>query len=303
MILAFFLFAMISSHFQKIEHGPQVHQIKNIDFIYLINLDQRPEKLARATLEFSNHGLEFFRFPAIYGWGLPRSTFDDLGVLFLPGMRFRQPNRDIAYNGRILLDPTSVPNPDLAGEYPVLGPEFHFKRCFSVSMKGGAVGCTLSHLSILQDAFDRNYNVIWIVEDDLKIGEDPYRLGDWIDRLNEQVSPSGWDILYTDCATYFRGWGDLEWIWRPDLEIDYNQLLSTKDLGQFLKIGGRGHTHSLIINRSGIEKILQFYKAQGMFLPYDMELSIIPGIRLYNLKHNVVTQNHTISDTVRKNFE
>jgi len=292
----------LEKHLKKIENKVETSQIRNIDFIYLINLDQRPEKLQKVLDEFSPYGIQFFRFPAIYGWSLPLLVTDDLGVLFQPGMR-EKAKESINYNGIILTDPRTTAEPEIPGEFHVLGPNFYGKNCFSVSMKGGAIGCTMSHLSILQDALDSGYQTIWILEDDVKACEDPRQLSDWIDRLDSAVGKDGWDVLYTDCITYFKGHNDINWIWRPDIPIDYAKLTKVKDIGDFLQIGGRGNTHSMIIKRSGIKKILEFYKEHGMFVPYDQELSIVPGILLYNLKRNVVVQNHVVSDTVRKNFD
>ncbi len=296
------LFALaIENHLKKIERKSQPPQIKNIDFIYLINLDQRPEKLERISNDFARFGIELFRFPAIYGWQLPRTTFDDLGVVFQPWM-MEEVNFQINYNGFVLIDPKTTAHPD-TGEYHRLGPKFYQRNVFSVSMKGGAIGCTLSHLSILQDALDSGYHAVWILEDDTMICEDPHQLGDWIDRLDESVGREGWDILYTDSVVYFHSTNDINWIWRPDLAIDYNQMLQVKDLGSFLQIGGRGHTHSMILSRAGMEKILGFEKTHGIFNPYDMELATIPGIRLFALKQNIVIQNQTVSDTVRQIFD
>lgn len=252
--------------------------------------------------EFRPFGIEFYRFPAIYGWGLPLSVMDDLGVLFQPGM-MEKAKESINYNGIILTDPRTTADPEIPGEFHILGPQFYGKNCFSVSMKGGAIGCTLSHLSVLQDALDSGYQTIWVLEDDVKVCEDPHQLSSYIDQLNASVGPDNWDILYTDCITYFKGHSDINWIWRPDISIDYSKLTKVKTIGDFLQIGGRGNTHSMIIQRSGIKKILEFYKKHGMFVPYDQELSIVPGIRLYNLRKNLVIQNNVGSDTVRKNFE
>lgn len=294
--------APLESHFKNIERKSQPPQIQHIDFIYLINLDQRPEKLEYIAKQFDSYGLKFFRFPAIYGWDLSREDFEDLGVYFLPGMRSMEQDRRIAYNGQILVNPLSTAKPEVPGEFWRLGPQFYYKNCFSVSMKAGAIGCTLSHLSILQDALDSGYETIWILEDDVRLCSDPRNLGKWIDLLDQTAGSETWDILYTDSVTYFKKHEDIEWIWRPDISIDYNRLIASTNLGDFLQIGGRGHTHSMVIRRSGMQKILEFYKTKGMFLPYDMELSIIPNLRLINLKPSVAIQGSSTSDTMEKHF-
>lgn len=291
----------IESYLRKLDHGSQLQQIKHIDFIYMINLDQRPEKWERMRNEFAPYGIELFRFPAIYGWTLPMSVIEDLGVLFVPGMYQRSPYK-VNYNGMVLLDPRTTADPEIPGQYYQLGPHLYHIRCFSVSMKGGLLGTYLSDLSIYQDAYDRGYNTIWLLEDDVKIQGDPFELGAWIDRLDALVGADGWDLFYTDNVTYFKGHNDIDWIWRPDITVDYKKLITIEDLGDFLRIGGRGHAHSMIIRRSGLEKILTFIKSHGMFNPNDMELSVIPNLRLFNLKKNLVIQNEVVSDTVRKNF-
>ena len=44
------------------------------------------------------------------------------------------------------------------------------------SLSRGAIGCLMSHLSILQDAWDSGYETIWIIEDDIKVVSNPHEL-------------------------------------------------------------------------------------------------------------------------------
>ena len=89
--LAFFVTcfcrAEFTDHLQKIT-GERIksRSIKNIDFIYLINLDQRPEKLEKCATQLNSYNISFQRFPAIYGWDLSAGTLNDIGVKFSPGM-------------------------------------------------------------------------------------------------------------------------------------------------------------------------------------------------------------------------
>ena len=57
--------------------------------------------------------------------------------------------------------------------------------------------------------------------------------------------------------------------------------------------------HSMILKRSGAEKILNFFSKRGMFLPYDDELAFIPGLKMYNLKNPITSHQEEISDTNR----
>jgi len=291
----------IDKHLKKIGPKFQPPQIPNIDFLYTINLDQRKDKWEKIKTDFQRYGLELFRFSAIYGWHYSLEDFQDLGIIYGPGM-WEKDDFPVNYNGYVLIDPRTTAHPD-TGEYHRLGSQFYGKNIFSVSMKGGAIGCTMSHLSVLQDALDSGYRTIWVMEDDIVPTEDPRILGDWIDRLDQLVGPEGWDILYTNFTHHFKAKSDVDWIWRPDIAIDHTRLLKFVDLGDFIQINGRPGTYSMIIRQSGMEKILGFLKRHGLFSPFDMELSTVPDLKLFNMKRNVITVDMEISDTVRQVFQ
>jgi len=44
----------------------------------------------------------------------------------------------------------------------------------------------------------------------------------------------------------------------------------------------------MIIRRSGIEKLLQFFKAHKVFFPYDMDYILPAGIQLFTVVDDVV---------------
>lgn len=48
----------------------------------------------------------------------------------------------------------------------------YFCHCLS----RGAIGIVLSHLSILKDAYDRGFETIWVMEDDIDIIKNPLNL-------------------------------------------------------------------------------------------------------------------------------
>ena len=45
----------------------------------------------------------------------------------------------------------------------------------------------------------------------------------------------------------------------------------------------------MIIRRSGMQKILNFIKRHGVYLPYDMDNYLPPNIRLYTVLEDVVS--------------
>ncbi len=272
--------------------------IKNIDFIYLINLDQRPEKLEKCLEQCKAYGVVPHRFSAVYGWDLSAEEINDLGVVFSPEMEADQ---------WILHYPISAQG---MPEMDFLRDECEGKVVFSRWMSPGAIGCALSHLSILQDAYEAGYETIWVMEDDIAIESDPKLLGDVIDRLDAQLGKEGWDILYTDSdkgdeALYIETndfesnlKGDLYFFWRPDVDLSNRKRFAKRTVvnEEFIQIGSRMRTHSMIIRRSGIKKILDYTKNRHIFLPYDHEIATVPGIKLVNLRYNHVTFAASPSD-------
>lgn len=300
-LLLFFVtssvYANIEHHFKKFEKSPHLTSIRNVDLVYLINLDQRSERRAACLEKLAEFGIAPQRFSAIYGWHIPVWVYDEIGLSFQPGMWIGPEN--------VLYIP-----PNGYCRMVRLGEEFYNKTVFSSWLTPGGVGCTMSHLSVLQDAFDSGYQTIWILEDDFVIVDDPHRLSGLIEQLDQAVGADGWDILYTD-PDYLHIPDNtpdilalLPMKWRPDMpRFDLKTLLEHTPIGaDFFKIGSRNRTHSLIIRRSGMEKILTFYKTRRLFLPYDHELAFIPHIRLFVTRELIVDMSDSTSDTKDRNF-
>lgn len=65
----------------------------------------------------------------------------------------------------------------------------------------------------------------------------------------------------------------------------------------FRKIESRYGAYSMIVRRSGMKKILDFFKTYQLFLPYDIDFSLPRGITFYTVRRDVVsTQSKAISD-------
>ena len=287
--LASTLEARIEQYFQKIEGKPDHHSIKNVDFIYMINLDERPEKFERAAAILATYNIHPYRFSAVNGWKLPLSTINDLGVKFAKGMN------------------TGF----LASAYL---PEDSFKRTdemihvegrtyFAHDLSRGAIGAALSHLSILQDAYDSGYETIWVMEDDIAIAQDPRIISDLIEALDNRVGSKNWDILFTDKNTqnpngdYIPYYG---FDHRPNFTPkNSKKLKKVKTIDKnFRKVGARYGAYSMILRRSGIKKILNFLKIHDLFLHYDREYFQPEDIQLYTVTKDVVRhQNHSVSDS------
>lgn len=292
--------AGIEDHYRKLENKLGSCGMENVDYIYLINLDLRPERWVNCLNQLLPYGIFPERFPGIYGWSLSPSVLNDMALQFQHGMW-----TGVEAVMHFPLDGDGTP------QWVYLSGAFYGKGCFSGWSVKGSFGCTLSHLSVLKDAYDSGYNTIWVMEDDIAIYEDPHQLTHLIQELDALVGPDGWDVLYTDYnLMVVDKTKDIRsqipgLYWRPDMPyLDVLFLAEHQDAGEkFMKIGSRMRNHSMIYRRCGIEKILKFYQTHNTFLAYDNEIALIPGIRLYTLKNHIVSYIETTSDTRDRYFK
>jgi len=274
--------ADISKYFKKSENKLDIHKMRNIDFIYLINLDKRPDKLYKSLNELYSYGINPYRFSAVNGYSFTLDELNDMGVKLTPGMKTGE--LGIYY----YLSPDGIPLP----EHEIMN-KFG-KTYFNVNH--GGIGCVLSHLSILQDAFDSNYDTIWILEDDIAVLRDPKILPDLIDELDNLVGKNNWDILFTDIdrrnkdGTYM-SCGSAPSPCRPNYTPSSNRRFAHKSLinSHFRQIGARFGTHSMIVRRGGMKKILDFIKPRGVFLNIDQDIFLTEGIKMFALTEDIVS--------------
>lgn len=156
----------------------------------------------------------------------------------------------------------------------------------------GALGCLLSHVSVLKDAYDREFSLIWILEDDAEILEDPASLVPIISTLFT-IDPE-WDLLYTDKGYRINNGKYLEGWW-PDLRpneksrpLEY-YLIQEDCSEDLLRIRSRIGTHSMIITRNGIKKILDYFTSRPVWTAIDVDIHETPNIREYCCKRDIVT--------------
>jgi len=273
------LFSNIENHYKKIVDKPRDCKIKNIDYIYLINLDERDEKYQLSVDQLNKYGIKAYRFSAVDGWKLSIEAINEVGTKYKRGM----------VGGYMA---TSYhPNQNFQPSHEIIKNFGQTYYCHCTAR--GTIGCALSHLSVLKDAYDSGYNTIWVMEDDIEIKQNPLILSKLIEELDKRTDKN-WDILYTDrdirdkngiyipCSSAATCLG-----FNPNCPNPYALKI---DKGPNLRqVGARFSTTSMIIRRRGMEKILGFYKQHGMFLPIDMTLSLPKGIRLYTVRQDVVT--------------
>jgi glycosyl transferase family 25 len=299
LFIVFHGFAGVLDHCKKIEVKRAPADIKNIDYVYVINLDERTERWVHSLKQLVPYGVIPQRFSAIYGWTLTPDVLNDIGLVFRHGMWTGKEN--------VMVFP---PEKNGAWDFRFLTEALYGWSCFSGWTVKGTIGCSLSHFSVLKDAWESGYQTIWILEDDFQIVDDPHKLSFLLEELSQLVGADGWDVLYTDndCLQIdsARSLEDqFPFLWRPDMPFrDIAPLCTHIDINDhFKKIGSRMRAHSIIYSRAGIDKIMRFYQTHGNFLPYDQELALIPGINMFVLKQTIVDAREVNSDTRNRYFQ
>ena len=256
--------------------------MRGIDCIYMINLDQRPEKWEQSVEQLEPYGIMPQRFSAVNGWELSLEAINDVGLKFSPEMEGDFMATSYHLNGNF------EPSHELVQNYG----QTYFCHC----MARGTIGIALSHISVLQDAYDAGFETIWVMEDDIRVVRDPRILPHLIDKLDALVGMEQWDILFTDrdMRRADDSYNPCYWAARrPDITTiakrnDYGLHMRVGST-EFWKIGARYGAHSMIVRRSGMKKLLQHFKAHKIYLPYDLEFILPLGIKLFAVWDDVIT--------------
>ncbi len=284
----------VLSHVKKITDKSAGHQIRNVDYIYMINLDERPEKYQLSLEQLAPYGIYPYRFSAVNGWKLSLEQINNLGTPYKPWMR-----KDV-WGTRYLLDGNGEPFHEVMGGLD----KIYFSHC----MSRGAIGIVLSHLSILQDAYKSRYETIWVMEDDIEVIRNPHIISSLIDEINVLVGKKGWDILFTDRDTKGQDGKYVPcsgYAWRPGIQHINSQKFGKvrKISSNIRQIAARYGAYSMLVSRSGMKKMLDFFRTREIFLPYDMEFVLPDDIRLFTVMEDIVsTMPKAISDNGGPNY-
>jgi len=269
----------VEKYFKPALNKPESNGIANIDFIYVINLDKRHERYQRTKEALEPFEIYPYRFSAVNGWELPFEALGELGIVYQSWM----PKGPICSTYR----KSGFKEHESFEVMKEVGTAYY---CHSLSR--GAMGCLLSHLSIIQDAYDSGYKTIWVMEDDIKVIGNPHELSFLLNGLNRQAPD--WDVLFTD--NEIKGSGGVP---VPCTMIRPRPLLQVQPLEYYMtrtplnaditKIGMRFGSASMIINRSGMKKLLDYFKTYKIYFPYDIDNFLVPGINLYTCNKDIVS--------------
>jgi GR25 family glycosyltransferase involved in LPS biosynthesis len=173
---------------------------------------------------------------------------------------------------------------------------------FVRGMAKGPIGIVLSHLSVLQDAYDSGFETIWVMEDDVEAVSDPREISGLIRKLD---SLTDWDILFTDTDTTdpkgvkvpCRALPTRPNVFVPKLDVFMEKFYPIGD--EFSRTGMRYGAYSMIVRRTGMKKILDYYRRAGVFIPYDMDFWLCSDLKMVCVNRDIVchrkgalTDNH-----------
>src|SRR5438105_1274167 len=85
-LLSISSFASLKDHFKKAANKSDASHMRNIDFIYTINLDERPLKFQSCTEQLHPYGIYPYRFSAVNGWKLSLEAVHDVALKFTSEM-------------------------------------------------------------------------------------------------------------------------------------------------------------------------------------------------------------------------
>ena len=283
------LFSGIEKHYKKVENKTDGHSYGAIDYVYVINLDHRTEKYEETMNELTPYGIHALRFSAVYGWKLTNHALQEIGMVYDHSMRGGAIGTVFRW-----ADGKEHASHELINEAGTT----YYCHC----MPRGAIGCLMSHVSILRDAYDSGYEIIWIMEDDIEVVRDPSIILTCIQELDRVVGRNNWDILFTD-----RDYRDNEGGYILSHGTDYRPDVETRNQAKYnidrrvsahvRQIGSRFGTHSMVWSRPGMKKYLDYIEKHGMYLPIDMDMHLAPQIKLYSVVDDVVTnRKYSVSD-------
>lgn len=141
--------------------------------------------------------------------------------------------------------------------------------------KGGRYGCFDSHIQVIKNAFNNNYNNILIFEDDIKIGKFYSNLL-LKKSINFMKNNNKWDVFYLG---YF------------PFSYNYKIIPITDNIFKSNPFG----CHSYCLNKKSIVKILNKYQYGIGNYQYDIWLSMHSNLNIYCITPIIFDQYFSFS--------
>ena len=153
----------------------------------------------------------------------------------------------------------------------------------------------LSFLSVVNDAYERGFERIWVCDDDIEFFDDFKLIPKLLSKLT-QFDPD-WDIFYTDISPRCLSDGRVSHLFssaydpRPDQKIKSLQHFTKKFRvsADIMLIRQRTGMHSTILSKNGIKKIRDYFVHVYLWSPLDVDIHYIPEICEYSARKDIVS--------------
>ncbi|MGL5264533.1 MAG: hypothetical protein ACRDAI_08230 [Candidatus Rhabdochlamydia sp.] len=76
------VYCRMEDYLKKVLDKSEVQQLRNIDFIHMINLDERPEKHEHSVQQLTPYGIVSYPFSAVNDCDLPFETINSIRVSY-----------------------------------------------------------------------------------------------------------------------------------------------------------------------------------------------------------------------------
>ncbi len=287
-ILFFFLFFCqfslgakdIEASYKKALHKRDFHHIYGIDYIYVINANKDLNKFRDLKKQFGKYDIVPYRFNAVEASKMTYNQLSNVGL------------HPIESSGYDSLQVKRSGKNWILSQQPMVDLKYTY---FHRQIKVEEISRNIDFLSVIYDAYKSKYKTVWIMEDDVEILVDPNILIGYITQIKRDHP--NWDVLYTDIDSrnrldpYFSDYTYFSYPLRPDVAFEDIKFYQERgnDSYPISKLGLRRGAHSFIINRKAMKKILDYYHKHRFFIPFSVELQLIPSLKLYCLRDEVVT--------------
>lgn len=172
------------------------------------------------------------------------------------------------------------------------------QKPYKTNLNKGRVGCLLSHLSILKDAENRNFDRVLILEDDVNFISDMKELSSYLEKI--AVLDPEWDILFLDEWTLAKNLSSRPPEDRPHSKMSQIIKKPKETLSDFVRTYYRHNAHAMVVSKSGIRKINEYFSRTPVYFAYDLEFNHIHAIKMYETNKEFVSVDTLVSDTSQK---
>jgi GR25 family glycosyltransferase involved in LPS biosynthesis len=174
------------------------------------------------------------------------------------------------------------------------------QKPYRAHLNKGRVGCLLSHLSILKDSENRNFDRILILEDDVNFISDMKDLSGYLEKLSA-LDPE-WDILFLDDWDLAKHLGGRPAEDRPHSKMSQIIKKPKESLPgtHFTRIYYRQGAYAMVFSKNGARKFNEYFARTPVCLAYDIEFNHIPDINMYETDKDFVSVDTNVSDTSQK---